>query len=108
MLFSISGKVKRINVQNHPDQKTWQDGWDTAWVPQNCGMDRSGKEENCVKSVDQITVLGVCHGWEHLDSETQQLPGLRKVDSVQMTPEEWTAVDDLKSKYDGNWTDFDR
>ncbi|KAL0201170.1 hypothetical protein M9458_004357, partial [Cirrhinus mrigala] len=33
------GKVKRINYQDHPLQKTWyRQGYDTAWVPPNCGM----------------------------------------------------------------------
>uniref|UniRef100_A0A3B3R6A3 Uncharacterized protein n=1 Tax=Paramormyrops kingsleyae TaxID=1676925 RepID=A0A3B3R6A3_9TELE len=31
-----AGKVKKINWQGHPLQKTWHDhGYDTAWVPYN-------------------------------------------------------------------------
>ncbi|KAJ8254653.1 hypothetical protein GJAV_G00195520 [Gymnothorax javanicus] len=33
------GKVKKIDCQEHPMQKTWHYyGYDTAWVPENCGM----------------------------------------------------------------------
>uniref|UniRef100_A0A3B3R8H9 Uncharacterized protein n=1 Tax=Paramormyrops kingsleyae TaxID=1676925 RepID=A0A3B3R8H9_9TELE len=43
------GKVKKIDRQGHPLQKTWhQHGYDTAWVPPNCGMVPSGLEEDCV------------------------------------------------------------
>uniref|UniRef100_A0A3Q4GRC4 Poly [ADP-ribose] polymerase n=1 Tax=Neolamprologus brichardi TaxID=32507 RepID=A0A3Q4GRC4_NEOBR len=52
------GKVKAINRQNHPLQKTWHDhGYDTAWVPPNCGMVKSGLEENCVWDPERITII---------------------------------------------------
>ncbi|XP_035985775.1 uncharacterized protein LOC118559161 [Fundulus heteroclitus] len=52
------GKVKAINCQNHPMQKTWhQNGYDTAWVPPNCGMVKSGLEENCVWEPSRIKII---------------------------------------------------
>ncbi|KAL1280728.1 hypothetical protein QQF64_015328, partial [Cirrhinus molitorella] len=49
------GKVKRIDYKGHPLQKTWyQHGYDTAWVPPNCGMVRSGLEEDCVYDPSRI------------------------------------------------------
>ncbi|KAF3850703.1 hypothetical protein F7725_012475 [Dissostichus mawsoni] len=45
------GRVKRIDKDNHPMQKTWHShGYDTAWVPPNIGLlaVRSGLEEDCV------------------------------------------------------------
>ncbi len=37
------GKVKKIDCQGHPLQKTWHDqGYDTAWCPPKCGMVPSG------------------------------------------------------------------
>uniref|UniRef100_A0A8D3CNR3 PARP catalytic domain-containing protein n=1 Tax=Scophthalmus maximus TaxID=52904 RepID=A0A8D3CNR3_SCOMX len=45
------GRVKRIDTDNHPMQYTWStQGFDTAWVPPNCGMKAvpSGLEEDCV------------------------------------------------------------
>ncbi|RXN03434.1 GCRV-induced 2i-like protein [Labeo rohita] len=52
------GRVKKINYQGHPLQKTWHEhGYDTAWVPPNCGMVNSGLEENCVYDPSRITVL---------------------------------------------------
>lgn len=51
------GKVMVINWQNHPHQKTWHFYGDTAWVPPNCGMVKSGLEENCVWDPKRIQVL---------------------------------------------------
>uniref|UniRef100_A0A3Q2PR84 PARP catalytic domain-containing protein n=1 Tax=Fundulus heteroclitus TaxID=8078 RepID=A0A3Q2PR84_FUNHE len=52
------GKVKAIDRQNHPLQKTWHDeGYDTAWVPPNCGMVPSGLEENCVWDPRRIEII---------------------------------------------------
>uniref|UniRef100_A0A3B3R6X8 PARP catalytic domain-containing protein n=1 Tax=Paramormyrops kingsleyae TaxID=1676925 RepID=A0A3B3R6X8_9TELE len=54
------GKVKKIDYQGHPLQKTWhQHGYDTAWVPPNCGMVPSGLEEDCVWDPSRIEVLDI-------------------------------------------------
>lgn len=54
------GKVKCINYQGHPLQKSWhQNGYDTAWVPPNCGMVSSGLEEDCVYDPKRIRIVGV-------------------------------------------------
>lgn len=54
------GKVIKIDYQGHKYQKTWHDhGYDTAWVPPNCGMVKSGLQENCVWDPDRIKVLKV-------------------------------------------------
>ncbi|KAK2860981.1 hypothetical protein Q7C36_005147 [Tachysurus vachellii] len=54
------GKVKRIDYQGHPLQTTWhQHGYDTAWVPPNCGMVASGLEEDCVYDPNRIQVLQI-------------------------------------------------
>ncbi|KAJ8275642.1 hypothetical protein COCON_G00073940 [Conger conger] len=51
------GKVKKIDHQGHPLQKTWHaKGYDTAWVPPNCGMVPSGLEEDCVWDPCRIKV----------------------------------------------------
>uniref|UniRef100_A0A3P8S4Z1 Poly [ADP-ribose] polymerase n=1 Tax=Amphiprion percula TaxID=161767 RepID=A0A3P8S4Z1_AMPPE len=52
------GEVVVINYQHHPLQKTWHDaGYDTAWVPPNCGMVKSGLEENCVWDPNRIQII---------------------------------------------------
>uniref|UniRef100_A0A3B5ML42 PARP catalytic domain-containing protein n=1 Tax=Xiphophorus couchianus TaxID=32473 RepID=A0A3B5ML42_9TELE len=52
------GRVTAINYQNHPLQKTWPYcGYDTAWVPPNCGMTKSGLEEDCVWDPTRIKFL---------------------------------------------------
>ena len=52
------GKAKIIDKQNHPFRKTWhQNGYDSAWVPPNCGMVPSGLEENCIYDPKRIEIL---------------------------------------------------
>ncbi|KAM6965971.1 uncharacterized protein LKV04_018481 [Tautogolabrus adspersus] len=56
------GKVIAINRQGHPRQMTWHDSrygevFDTAWVPPNCGMVKSGLEEDCVWDPDRIKII---------------------------------------------------
>ncbi|KAG9341477.1 hypothetical protein JZ751_019287 [Albula glossodonta] len=53
------GRVKKIDYQGHPMQKTWhtEHGYDTAWCPPNCGMLPSGMEEDCVWDPQRITVI---------------------------------------------------
>ncbi|PWA19630.1 hypothetical protein CCH79_00006820 [Gambusia affinis] len=56
------GRVKRIDKDNHPMQYTWSsNGYDTAWVPPNCGMKAvpSGLEEDCVFDPSRITVVDI-------------------------------------------------
>uniref|UniRef100_A0AAY4E031 PARP catalytic domain-containing protein n=1 Tax=Denticeps clupeoides TaxID=299321 RepID=A0AAY4E031_9TELE len=53
------GRVKRIDRDHHPQQKSWhQDGYDCAWVPPNCGVSaiKSGREEDCVWDPGRIAV----------------------------------------------------
>uniref|UniRef100_A0A3B3RHL0 Uncharacterized protein n=1 Tax=Paramormyrops kingsleyae TaxID=1676925 RepID=A0A3B3RHL0_9TELE len=63
------GKVKKIDKQGHPLQKTWhQHGYDSAWVPPNCGMVPSGLEEDCVWDPSRIEILDIIYpprytGW---------------------------------------------
>ncbi|MEE6484781.1 hypothetical protein FKM82_014025 [Ascaphus truei] len=54
------GKVKKIDRQGHPLQKTWHDkGYNTAWVPEFSGMVNSGLEENCIWNPRRIRVVAV-------------------------------------------------
>uniref|UniRef100_A0A8B9L9D8 Grass carp reovirus (GCRV)-induced gene 2p n=1 Tax=Astyanax mexicanus TaxID=7994 RepID=A0A8B9L9D8_ASTMX len=56
------GKVKRIDTDNHPMQKSWHsNGYDTAWVPPNCGMKAvpSGLEEDCVWDPKRRKIIAV-------------------------------------------------
>lgn len=61
--LSVSvGRVKRIDKDNHELQYTWHDkGYDTAWVPPNCGMKSvpSGFEEDCVFDPKNVEVVGI-------------------------------------------------
>ncbi|KAG5284097.1 hypothetical protein AALO_G00022940 [Alosa alosa] len=56
------GRVKKIDCDNHPMQKTWhQNGYDCAWVPPNSSISaiRTGREEDCVWDPKRITVVDV-------------------------------------------------
>ncbi|KAM9547582.1 GCRV-induced gene 2p isoform 1-T2 [Salvelinus alpinus] len=57
-----TGRVKRIDKDNHPMQKSWNAaGYDTAWVPPNCGMQSvpSGMEEDCVFDPQRVVVTSI-------------------------------------------------
>ena len=72
-LLVYTGNVRRITFQKDPNRTSWRDEHSSGWVPPDCGMVGSGREENAIKSKRQIRVLGVCRGWEELDNDTRQL-----------------------------------
>ncbi|XP_072548894.1 grass carp reovirus (GCRV)-induced gene 2o [Salminus brasiliensis] len=56
------GRVKKIDSDNHPLQKSWkQNGYDCAWIPphSNVSAIKSGREEDCVWDPSRITVTDV-------------------------------------------------
>ncbi|XP_038635346.1 uncharacterized protein LOC119954306 [Scyliorhinus canicula] len=87
------GKVKIIDKENHPMAKTWyQQGYDTAWVPPNCGMRNvpSGLEEDCVWDPQRIRVVDVINSPN--PGTTQQLKDLLQARSYSNpAPESETA-----------------
>ncbi|XP_035514224.1 uncharacterized protein LOC118325605 [Morone saxatilis] len=85
------GRVKRIDIDNHPMQYNWNThGYDTAWVPPNCGMIAvpSGLEEDCVFDPKNIKVVGIARAAPNVLTELQQL----LADSVQNTGNDWGAA----------------
>ncbi|XP_078055280.1 GCRV-induced gene 2o [Mustelus asterias] len=70
------GKVKKIDTDNHPFQKTWhQQGYDCAWVPPKCGMMfiPSGKEEDCVWDPKRITVVDIAYANDLVKKDLRKL-----------------------------------
>ncbi|XP_020384979.1 uncharacterized protein LOC109929805 [Rhincodon typus] len=70
------GKVKKIDTDNHPLQKTWhQHGYDTAWVPPKCGMlfIPSGKEEDCIWNPKRITVVDIAYADDQVKKDLKKL-----------------------------------
>lgn len=71
------GRVKRIDKDNHPMQLSWHaNGYDTAWVPPNCGMQAvpSGLEEDCVFDPKRVEVVGITKAPDStIQAELQQL-----------------------------------
>ncbi|XP_063344830.1 uncharacterized protein LOC134638240 [Pelmatolapia mariae] len=70
------GRVKRIDKDNHPMQYTWStQGYDTAWVPPNCGMKAvpSGLEEDCVFDPKRVTVVGIAKAPHNVQTELKEL-----------------------------------
>ena len=55
------GKVKRITYKDKGRlQKTWQyNGYDSAWIPPNCGLVASGMEETCVFDPKRVYVISI-------------------------------------------------
>ncbi|KAM7017916.1 uncharacterized protein LKV04_000424 [Tautogolabrus adspersus] len=70
------GRVKRIDKDNHPMQYTWSSqGFDTAWVPPNCGMVAvpSGLEEDCVFDPKRVEIVGIAKASGTVLAELKQL-----------------------------------
>ncbi|CAJ1068545.1 uncharacterized protein LOC121509868 [Xyrichtys novacula] len=79
------GRVKRIDQDNHPMQYTWStQGYDTAWVPPNCGMKAvpSGLEEDCVFDPKRVDVVGIAKAPPTVLMELQQLLANRNAVSL--------------------------
>ncbi len=91
-LLVFVGKVRLVTSQDQPDRKTWQHNYDSAHVPEGCGMVRSGMTETCIKSpmyvsssmqvvffkkrtnnFSQIKVVGVSWGFDLLGSPVRAL-----------------------------------
>lgn len=72
-LLVYPGWVRAVTRQGDEWQKTWQRKYSSAWVPPNCGMVYSGRQENCVKSKRQIKILGVVRGYDDLDYDVQSM-----------------------------------
>lgn len=56
------GKVKKIDCDNNPLQKSWhQHGYDCAWVPPHSKISsiKSGREEDCVWDPARVTLIDV-------------------------------------------------
>lgn len=78
------GRVKRIDKDNHPMQYTWStQGFDTAWVPPNCGMNAvpSGLEEDCVFDPKRVKVVGIAKAPGNNLTELKQLVAKSLADS---------------------------
>ncbi|XP_022048237.2 uncharacterized protein LOC110950129 [Acanthochromis polyacanthus] len=76
------GRVKRIDKDNHPMQYTWSaQGYDTAWVPPNCGMVAvpSGLEEDCVFDPKRVEVVGIARADPSVLTELQELVAKRRL-----------------------------
>mmetsp|Transcript_40250 Transcript_40250/g.116361 ORF Transcript_40250/g.116361 Transcript_40250/m.116361 type:complete len:126 (-) Transcript_40250:55-432(-) len=57
------GKVKKIDRQGHPLQKSWHNhGYDSAWVPPDSGMVLSGLTETCIYDPSRIHIVGIKYG----------------------------------------------
>eukprot|EP00434_Breviolum_minutum_P019452 symbB.v1.2.017155.t1/scaffold1331.1/size125086/9 len=55
-----TGKTKKITSQSDPMRTTWNShGYNSAWVPANCGMVTSGLTETCVFNPNRLRVRHV-------------------------------------------------
>lgn len=93
------GRVKKIDRQDHHLQKSWhQAGYDTAWVPPNCGMVKSGRQENCVWDPKRIRVLSIQNNkGESSDEESTDDSSTNEDDSFEEDDDDDDDVTDTKS-----------
>merc|ERR1712037_1000115 len=68
-MLVYAGKVKKTSRMDRTG--AWRKDFDTTFLPYNNTVVKSGKEETCVKSTDQVRILGVAYGHDHLDLAAQ-------------------------------------
>jgi len=75
-LLVYPGKSCVVTHDTDPMRTRWHQDHSSAWIPANCGYFRGNpptdKEETCVKSSDQVRILGIAYGHELLDYETRR------------------------------------
>ena len=48
----------------HPVQGSWRNEYDSAYLPPFNDVVSSKREETCVKSVEQVKILGIAYGYD--------------------------------------------
>ncbi|XP_066463060.1 uncharacterized protein [Eleutherodactylus coqui] len=84
------GRVKKIEYQSHPMQKSWhENGYDTAWVPAFCSMVKSGLEEDCVWDPRRIKVVDIAKAPAQYLSTLEVMKNYRLLYSPRCTEDIW-------------------
>ena len=103
-LVAYAGRTVKIDRLDHPQRVSWARSYDTAWVPVGT-LNKSGKQENCLRSVQQVKIVGISRGYELLDKETQKLTINKentRGSSVCVSHDEIVALDQLETEFLGN------
>ena len=64
-----TGKTRMMDSADNSG--SWRATYDSAYLPPNNRVVKSRKEETCVKSVNQVTVLGIAYGFKELNGKTR-------------------------------------
>ena len=114
------GKAKKITSQGHELQTSWHsNGYDTAWVPANCGMVGSGLSESCTYDPSRIRVTGISndHGktWRDINGGARAVARDRShvcvcalVVAVVIPVVVLLNVGSLRNDYGGEGVDIDK
>ena len=70
-LLVYPGKTKRVTDQDDPLRTGWQATHSSAWVPPDCSMVDSDREETCVRTSAQVRILGILYGYHLLNKESR-------------------------------------
>ena len=54
---------KTVTVDAADNQGSWRSSFDSAYLPPNNRVVKSRREETCVKSSDQVKILGIAYGY---------------------------------------------
>ena len=68
-VLAYTGKTRKMDSEDNAG--SWRANYDSAYLPPNNSVVASKREETCLKSVDQVTVLGVAYGFKELDGKTR-------------------------------------
>ena len=104
-------KVKKITSSKDPMAKTWSRKYDSAYIPPgSCPDIPSGRPENCMRSNDQIKILGACRGWENLSGSVQaKTTRVRPTSKLGGREGKWLQefIEKIEEKYNDEGTNND-
>jgi len=89
-----------------PNAERWQTDYASCWVPPNStDLNPSGLEENCIRSRNQIRILGIAKGWDKLAPNVQDLTtNTELANANQLSDNEEKILSQMRGEVGESWT----
>jgi len=92
---------KTFNATSGSQHSSWQDEFSSAWIPPST----STLEENCIRSGNQIRILGIAEGWANLSSQVQAMTiNCEGATSNQLSGPEKKVLGRMRREVGESWT----
>jgi len=97
---------RRVGGPNNDGNLRWQKDFASCWVPpKSYELNPSGLEENCIRSRNQIRILGIAEGWDKLDPRVQaKTHNTEEAKSSQLSYYEKKVLSRLRREVGESWT----